>query len=197
MDWKDLIKFAGPMVAAGLPTIGGMLGGLTPIPGGALAGEWIGKKIAAAMGVPETPEAVNDALKNDPAAIEKLSAVENEASIELEKWKAQLADVQDARETNVELVKAGSRIAWAPLGITTIVLVGFVVLSFVAMKPDTVGARSDVAMYLLGAWQTLVGQCIAYFMGSSSGSAQKNDQLAALAASSHTNVVALPKRKAA
>lgn len=199
MDWKDLAKFAAPMIGGALPGIGSMLGSLTPLPGGAMMGEWIGKKIAGALGVPETPEAVNDVLMTTPTAevVAKLAPVESEANAKLEELKAYLADVQDARETNVELVKAGSSIAWAPLIITGIVLLGFIILSFLAMKPDATGVRSDVALYLLGAWQGLVMQCVSYFVGSSSGSAQKNDQIAALAASRSTNVVPMPKRKAA
>lgn len=182
MDWKDLIKFAGPMVAAGLPTIGGLLGGLTPIPGGSLAGEWIGKKIAAALGVPETPEAVNDALKSDPAVVDKLSAVENEASIELEKWKATLADVQDARGTTVELARIHSPMAYAPVVISTLVIVGFSIICLVSLKPDAAGVNRDITLFLLGAWASYMSQVVSYFLGSSNGSSNKTDQLAAIAA---------------
>ena len=48
MDWKDL---AGPLVGAGAPVLGKILGGLLPIPGGSLVGEAAGNLLAKALGV--------------------------------------------------------------------------------------------------------------------------------------------------
>lgn len=91
MDWKDI---AGPLASIGAPTLGKILGGLIPIPGGAVLGEWAGNAVAEALGVPATPAAVNDAIANDPAgAAAALNKVESEASA---KWQAQ-ADIAKAQ----------------------------------------------------------------------------------------------------
>ena len=45
------------------PTIGGLLGGLIPFPGGAILGQVAGKVLAEALGVPPTPEAVKNAIE--------------------------------------------------------------------------------------------------------------------------------------
>ena len=87
MNWQDL---AGPLVKAGAPAIGTALGG----PLGGLIGQTVGGLLAGALGVPATPEAVDQALKDTPAAdlAGKLAAVEAEAQA---KWPA-LAEIAKA-----------------------------------------------------------------------------------------------------
>ena len=58
MDWRDIGKIIAPLA----PTLGGVLGGLIPFPGGALAGTALGNIIARQFGVEPTPQAVGDAL---------------------------------------------------------------------------------------------------------------------------------------
>jgi hypothetical protein len=58
MDWREL---AGDLVKAGAPIIGGALGGLI--------GSTAGRIIADSLGVGPTPEAVDAALKTQPAEI--------------------------------------------------------------------------------------------------------------------------------
>lgn len=60
MDWKDL---AGTLIRAGAPIIGTALGG----PLGGTIGGVAGKIIADALGVEATPEAVETAIRTDPA----------------------------------------------------------------------------------------------------------------------------------
>jgi hypothetical protein len=89
MDWTSVGKLIGPMA----PTLGGILGGFIPIPGGSMIGEMAGKMVAGALGVDPTPEAVGNAIQNDPSAAAKLSAAETEAAT---KWPA-LAEIAKAR----------------------------------------------------------------------------------------------------
>jgi hypothetical protein len=91
MDWKDVI---GPVIAAGAPVLGQMLGSLLPVPGGGALGEWAGRRIAEALGVAPTPAAVDAAIKastNDVVSA-KLAAAEADASA---KWTA-LAEIARA-----------------------------------------------------------------------------------------------------
>ena len=85
MDWNDVGKFVGPILSANAPTIGGIIGGLIPIPGGSLIGEEAGRILANALGVPPTPDAVVGAIQGDPNAAAKITAAETEAAA---KWPA-------------------------------------------------------------------------------------------------------------
>ena len=58
MDWLSVAKLIGPLA----PTLGGIIGGLIPFPGGSLIGQTIGNVIARQLGVEATPAAVTDAL---------------------------------------------------------------------------------------------------------------------------------------
>ena len=178
MDWKDIE----PLVASAAPTIGSILGGFIPFPGGQLLGQAAGKIVAEALGVPPTPDAVSTAITTgDPATVQaKLSAAELKMQAEVESFKAQLEDVQDARATNVKYVQAGSSMSWGAPVVSIVVCVGFVGISFLAMKPDLAGVDKSVTLFLLGAWSNLITAVVSFWIGSSSGSAAKTDQITAL-----------------
>lgn len=78
MDWKDIARLVVPFA----PTLGKILGGLIPFPGGAILGEWAGKALADALGVPATPEAVGNAVQgsSEGELTARLQAVEQEAA---------------------------------------------------------------------------------------------------------------------
>ena len=65
----------------------------------------------------------------------------------------------------------------APAIITIIVLGGFAVVSFFAMKPEVAGVKESVVLYLLGAWQSMAAAAVAYWIGSSAGSKDKDDTI--------------------
>lgn len=181
MDWSAIA----PLVASAAPTVGSLLGGLIPFPGGAILGKMAGTVLAEALGVPPTPEAVHAAITDpstDTAVITaKLSEAETKMNAEVEMFKAQLLDVQNARSTTVEYVKQGSILAAAPVVVSIIIIVGFGALSFLAMKPDLAGVDKSVVLFLLGAWSGYTGAVVTYWLGSSAGSADKSAQIATLA----------------
>ena len=181
MDWSALV----PLVAGAAPTIGSLLGGLIPFPGGAILGEVAGKVLAEALGVAPTPDAINTAITTgDPTVVQaQLTEAETKMNAEVEKHKADLADVADARSTNLELAKAGSKISYAPAIVSAIVLFGFAILSFIAMKPEITGVRTDVTLFLLGAWSGYAGAVVTYWLGSSAGSTDKSAQIERMVAS--------------
>lgn len=83
MDWKDIARLVVPFA----PTVGKILGGFIPFPGGAILGEWAGKALADALGVPNTPDAIGNAIQNTPGdeLQARLQPVEQDASA---KWDA-------------------------------------------------------------------------------------------------------------
>ena len=64
-----------------------------------------------------------------------------------------------------------------PIIITVITLMGFSVVSFLAMKPETAGVKESVVLYLLGAWQSMASIAVAYWVGSSASSKAKDDTI--------------------
>lgn len=181
MDWSALT----PLIAGAAPTIGGLLGGLIPFPGGAILGQVAGKVLAEALGVPPTPEAVKEAIETrDTAEVQsRLSEAEVRMRTEVERFKAQLEDVQDARGTTVKLAETGSPIAWGAPVVSVLVVVGFFscVMMLFVVKMDI---PPNVAQLLNVLFGTLVGgflQVCNYWLGSSAGSKDKTDTIAAMA----------------
>lgn len=179
MDWSAI----GSLVGAAAPTIGGLLGGLIPFPGGAILGQVAGKVLAEALGVPPTPEAVHRELTTgDPVAIQaKLSEAEAKMNAEVEKFKLGLEDVQDARRTGLEYVKAESKIQWAPSVVSVIAVAGFCLFSYMAITRAP-GADRDVLMYLLGIWSGAFLTVLNFWLGTSASSQSKTDQIAVMGA---------------
>jgi hypothetical protein len=66
----------------------------------------------------------------------------------------------------------------APVIISVIVLAGFSCFSFLAMKPELAGVKESVVLFLLGAWSTMAAGVVSYWVGSSAGSAKKDESLA-------------------
>lgn len=71
MNWGDIKNAIGKAA----PIAGSLIGGK--------AGEAVGGMVASALGVENTPEAVDNALKNDPEAMIKLQAMEQEHAREM------------------------------------------------------------------------------------------------------------------
>ena len=177
MNPLDLI---GTLSKLGAPVLGTLIGG----PIGTIAGAALGA-LADALGTKATPEAVKEALETNPAAAAIVRAVEAEKVPELAKdLEVILRDRQGARDQTLALVEKNSPIAWAPVVVTAVVLMGYLVLSFLALKPETAGVRADVVLYLLGAWQSLAAGVVYYWVGSSSGSASKDATLKQMVAKS-------------
>ena len=67
---------------------------------------------------------------------------------------------------------------YAPALISTIVIGGFILFSFLAMKPEYSGVKQEVVLFLLGAWSTMSAAVVNYWVGSSAGSKNKDDIIA-------------------
>lgn len=183
MDWSAISG----LVASSAPTIGGLLGGLIPFPGGAILCQVAGKVLSEALGVPPTPEAVNTAITTgDPVTVQaKLSEAEARMNAEVEKFKAQLEDVQDARATTVKLDSTGSNIAWGAPVISVIIVFGFfsVMSLLFIIKTDFSAGTVTLLNVLFGALIPAFGQVCNYWLGSSAGSTDKSNQIERMVAS--------------
>lgn len=87
MDWKDISA----VVARGAPMLGSLLLGKP--------GEMVGSLISAALGVPNTPTDVNEALRTNPEAFVILRQVELEHASKLREIAADLSKAEIAADT--------------------------------------------------------------------------------------------------
>ncbi|MEI8634724.1 hypothetical protein P4S72_27165 [Vibrio sp. PP-XX7] len=161
------------LIAPAAPLVGSLIGG--PV------GSGIGTLIASALGVEDTPQAIEAELKANPDSLLKVKQLESEQSIELRKLKlqetsilldyekAKLADTQDARKQHKD--------HWMPWLLTLVLalMVGGMFLAlFWGEVPE---AYSQVLIMIAGSVLGAFSTGIAYWLGSSQGSVTKSKQL--------------------
>lgn len=168
MDWKDL----GEVVAKGAPILGAALGG----PVGVIAGA-AGSLVASFLGCEDSPQAVEQVIKQNPDALLKLKELEAQQQAQLIGWQqaqlnAELQNVQNARAREIALAKAGHGGAWITGIVSLVVICGFFwMLNSVVSSP----AVSEPALLLLGSLGTAFGAVVNYYLGSSLGSFRKDE----------------------
>lgn len=172
MNWSSLVA---PMTQVGGAMLGGLMGG----PAAAVLGPAIGAALAEALGVPSTPEAVREAIANQPEAASIVRQVEALRAGEFIDLEARLKDTQDARAMAVHLAQGGSAIAWAPVFISSLIVGGFLFMTG-ALLFKTIPAN-EVSLVLFGQLGTAFGAVVQYWLGSSQGSRTKDNLLATLA----------------
>jgi len=138
----------------------------------------------------DNPDAVQQAIASNPElaaqlrlALIKAEAEERERQAQIERERqqqqhdqflAELRDVQDARSQTVKLAETHSPIAWGVVVVSTIVLMAFGVMLYVVIAKATPAAESMSAQLLLGMLGSMATSVVAYWVGSSRGSEQKN-----------------------
>jgi hypothetical protein len=167
MDWKDLAGVVGKAA----PLLGTLLGGP--------AGAAVGSIIASALGTGNDPAEVERAIAADPQALVKLREIEASKTVRLQELAADqakheistaAADRASAREREA---KTGDTLT--PRALALLVTLGFFgVLGYLlaAGKPAQGGDALLVMLGSLGAAWTAI---VAYYFGSSAGSAAKTE----------------------
>jgi predicted regulator of Ras-like GTPase activity (Roadblock/LC7/MglB family) len=90
---------------------------------------------------------------------------------------AMLADTASARQQTVQLVQAGSRLAWMP-AIITFALLGLLGAAlFVVFTGSIPEANTRLADQLIGGLYTLVTTAVAYWVGTSRGAVEMRQGL--------------------
>lgn len=158
MEWKDV----GRAVAKASPALGAALGGP--------AGAALGSIIAAAFATDGSPDAVAAAVAATPDAPIRLREIELRHSevistLAAQQYQASLTDVQQARTTHQG--------HWMPaaltIGLAAMVMGLVAALFLVETPPDNKEVVYLIAGQLIGAFATAV----AYWLGSSRGSVEK------------------------
>ena len=96
---------------------------------------------------------------------------------EFDTLQAELADVASARSQTVELARAGSAIAWGAVAVSLLVTAAFMAALWFVVRQEIPAASREIAYILLGTLGAKFGDIVAYWVGSSSGSAQKSAAL--------------------
>jgi hypothetical protein len=157
------------LVSAGAPLIGGLIGGP--------AGSKVATMVAGALGVENTPEAIEMELAKNPDALLKLKELETThktklEELTLEETKAVIQDKQHARNTEIERLKAGGSNIFMYV-LATVVVVGFFgIVGALFMKAVPEGSKAIVHI-LFGSLSAAFGSIMQYFFGSSKGSSEK------------------------
>ena len=176
---KDLIGTSAPVLGS---LIGGPVGGT------------VGSLIAQALGVEDTPQAIEQALKNNPDALLKLKELElskhiadlksenDKQVLQIEDKKLYFNDVANARDLQKTALVQEDTFSkrftyylasfWSLVGASYIFLITFIEIPVANQRfADT------VVGFLLG---TVVAAVIQYFFGSSKGSNDKGNQIDAI-----------------
>lgn len=177
----NLGALAGALLSAGAKTLGGILGGSVGGPAGAAGGAVLAPvivdMIAGRLGLPADPDGLAKAIETDPAArakVQQLDADQGPAlAASVRELELRLADVQDARAQTVALAAQGSPIAY---GAVIMSVIGLAILGGVVMAV-TYGRLPDNGLVV--GWALGMGTTIfSYWLGSSNGSAAKDQRLA-------------------
>jgi len=174
-----------------------LLLGLAPTVASWLMGDKTGKAVETVTGIARDilgttdADGIERAVAADPnlALQFKMAVLQAEADArahterlrqqDLDAVKAQLADVASARSQTVDLAKAGSSIAWSAPAISTLVTVAFMGALWVVVTQEIPVNSREIAYILLGTLAAKWGDVVAYWVGSSSGSAAKDATLRA------------------
>jgi hypothetical protein len=167
MNWdkvKEKIGGAAPLIAT-------LIGG--PAAGGIVS------MVASALGVEGKPESIMAELERNPEAMLKLKELQlthktRFEELALEDTKAHLADMQNARQREVEIRKSGGS-TWPLYMLASIIVVGFfgLLITLITMEGAVTADKERYIFLMLGSLVTSFAGVIQYFFGSSKGSSDK------------------------
>ena len=168
------------LIGTSAPVIGTLIGG----PVGGAVGGLIGK----ALGVENTPEAIEAELRNNPDALIRLKELENSKELailqakhederikieakraETEEKQIYLADKQSARSRQTDSEKATGKVDVALYVIAGVIVVAFFVsiLALIFITLDKQSGTYELLLMLFGALTTKFGTVVDYFFGAS------------------------------
>jgi hypothetical protein len=151
-------------------------------------GAAVAQAVQAVTGTAD-PDAAEAALARDPAAAAQLRvqlaqiAAQLEAQQDaaaLDAMKASLADLAGARQQTVALAAQRSAIAYGAPITSVVVLVTFGVVMGLALTEKMPPGSETILNMLLGTLAAMATSVVSYWVGSSAGSARKEERLAQL-----------------
>lgn len=135
----------------------------------------------------EDTDAVQAVLARDPQLATQLrlqlaqvAAQSEQASrqADLDLLTAQVRDVADARAQTIALVGQHSLVSWGAPVVSMVVLASFGVVMSLALTRSIPAGSETILNMLLGTLAAMATSVVSYWVGSSAGSARKDDRLA-------------------
>jgi len=161
--WKKV----GRAIADAAPVLGSVIGGP--------AGGAVGAMIASTLGTANDPEAILAKIKADPESLLKIKQLEADErehirEFQLQTLQAELADVQSARNAHKD--------HWMPSVITMILAAMVIAMGWALLYYEVPSANKDMAVYLFGQITGTFTTAVAYWIGTSRSSHNKDKMLA-------------------
>lgn len=174
--WESIKEIIGE----GAPIIGGLLGGK--------AGGAVGELIASALGVDNSPESIEKALKNNPDAMIKLRELENSKEIAIlqaqleskridiedkrvdnETEKLFLDDKGSARAREIDTTKATGKRDYALYVLASVIVTAFFVSMWLLIQTPLVkdSGSYELLLIMFGALGAKFSTVVDYFFGAS------------------------------
>lgn len=170
-----------PIALSVLPELGRWIFGER----GAAAAQAAAQAVQTLTGA-ENPHAARTAIEGDPALAARVrvelariaaEAEQDARAHELAQLRAVLSDVAGARAQTVDLARSGSGVQWSAPLISAIVVGAFAGVLWVVMTRALPAGSDTIVNMLLGTLATMAAQVVNYWLGSSAGSAAKNNLL--------------------
>lgn len=161
MNWSDVANVIGKAA----PLVGSVLGGP--------AGAGIGVMVASALGVENTPEAVNAALGN-PEALIRIKELESSdrqhlLSVQVESLRLELADIQNARAMHKD--------SYMPAVVTVALMVICGSMLYALLFMAIPEGNKDILIQSFGTMLGFLGSAIAFWVGTTVNSQRKTAML--------------------
>ncbi len=184
MDFSTLIP---TLERYGAPLIAGLLTTAATAAGGPLLGGIVGavlKTLASELGAASSgPADIEAQIQADPekakAVLPKLDT-DHAGLIASAKAQAELdlANIENARGAELNLVNAHSALAWGPPVVASIVVAAFCLVALVVVY--RYGVESAVGQLIVGALIAKFGTVVDYYLGASKGSSDRVDQMVSM-----------------
>lgn len=174
-DWREVANF----IKKAAPILGTVVGG----PIGTAAGGVVSALCGMFGADPADPDDLLMKMTADPEALLKLKEFELTHKTELEKIalerdRLRFQDIADARGREMEIAKVTGKRDIFQYGLAAAVVIGFLIMVCYVIKGGTT-IESALAGTLIGYVSAKADQVVVYFFGSSKGSADKTNLLAA------------------
>lgn len=152
--------------------------------GGDKAGKVAEQVAGAAKAVFGTTEegSIEKAIATDPnLALQFKLAIANiedrERQRSHDELLARMQDTQSAREQTVKLAQNGSPLQWGAAIVSFIVVSAFGMVAYMVFNEAIPQQNREMALYLVGQLSGFVGSAVSYWVGSSAGSASKDQTI--------------------
>ncbi len=144
---------------------------------------------AVLQGKPELAIQIQAQLAQIAAAreVEFNRAAEAARKSEFDILTAQITDTDNARKQTIALAQSGSVIALGAPIVSTLVLITFATVMTLALTRSLPAGSETILNMLLGTLAAMATSVVSYWVGSSAGSARKDERIAKLVANTNTS----------